>query len=218
MPKGTFHQISLEKRENILRTAAMLFADQGFARTDVAQIAQHAGVAKGSIYNYFESKEDLYLTVCRDGLDRSRQAVYGDIRPGWDLYRQIDHIFRRGVAFVLAHPEYARLYLNTASAGMDRFADKLSLEVEKHTADHLKALIKEGMRKGIVRKDVDVSLAAFLINSLYIIFVISLVSRHFQIRIKEYLDIREDLNDLSIEQPLDQVVNLICDFLKPSGK
>jgi TetR/AcrR family transcriptional regulator len=218
MPKGTFHQISLEKRENILRTAAMLFADQGFARTDVAQIAQHAGVAKGSIYNYFESKEDLYLTVCRDGLDRSRQAVYGDIRPGWDLYRQIDHIFRRGVAFVLAHPEYARLYLNTASAGMDRFADKLSLEVEKHTADHLKALIKEGMRKGIVRKDVDVSLAAFLINSLYIIFVVSLVSRHFQIRIKEYLDIREDLNDLSIEQPLDQVVNLICDFLKPSGK
>lgn len=215
MPKETFHQIASEKRENILRTAAMLFADQGFARTDVAQIAKQAGVAKGSIYNYFESKEDLYLYVCRDGIEHSRQAVYGDIRPEWDLYRQIDHIFRKGVAFVLAHPEYARLYLNTASAGMDRFADKLSLEVEKHTADHLKGLIKEGMRKGIVRKDVDVSLAAFLINSLYIIFVISLVSHHFQIRIKEYLDIREGLNDLTIEQPLGQVVNLICDFLKP---
>ncbi len=194
----------------------MLFADQGLTRTDVAQIAKRAGVAKGSIYNYFESKEDLYLYVCRDGIERSRQAVYGDIRPGWDLYRQIDHIFQRGVAFVLAHPEYARLYLNTASAGMDRFADKLSLEVEKHTADHLKGLIKDGMHRGIVRKDVDVSLAAFLINSLYIIFVISLVSRHFQIRIKEYLDIREDLNDLSIERPLGQVVNFICDFLKPS--
>jgi len=193
----------------------MLFANQGFARTDVAQIAQRAGVAKGSIYNYFESKEDLYLTVCRDGLERSRKAVYGDIGSGWDLYRQIDHIFRRGVAFVLAHPEYARLYLNTASAGMDRFADKLSLEVEKYTADHLKKLIEDGMQRVLVRKDVDVSLAAFLINSLYIMLVISLVSRHFQVRIKEYLDIREGLNDLTIEQPLGQVVNLICDFLKP---
>jgi TetR/AcrR family transcriptional regulator len=218
MPKETFHQIPSEKREKILRTAAMLFADQGFARTDVAQIAQRAGVAKGSIYNYFESKEDLYLTVCRDGLERSREAVYGDIRPGWDLYRQIDHIFRRGMAFVLAHPEYARLYLNTASAGMDRFADKLSLEVEKYTADHLKKLIEDGMRRGIVRKDVDIALAAFLINSLYIMLVISLVSRHFQIRIKEYLDIREDLNNKSIEKPLGQVVHLICDFLKPSEK
>ena len=215
MPKETFNQISLEKRENILRTAARLFADQGFARTDVAQIAKRAGVAKGSIYNYFESKEDLYLYVCRDGIERSRQAVYSDIRPEWDLYRQIDHIFRRGVAFVLAHPQYARLYLNVASAGMEHFADQLSLEVEKYTSDHLKRIIADGMRRGIVRKDVDVSLAAFLINSLYIIFVISLVSRHFQIRMKEYLGIREDMNDLTIERPLGQVVNLICDFLKP---
>ncbi|MCK4786664.1 MAG: TetR/AcrR family transcriptional regulator [Desulfobacteraceae bacterium] len=215
MPKETFNQISLEKRENILQTAAMLFADQGFARTDVAQIAKRAGVAKGSIYNYFESKEDLYLYVCRDGIERSRQAVYSDIRPEWDLYRQIDHIFRRGVAFVLAHPQYARLYLNVASSGMERFADQLSLEVEKYTSDHLKRIIADGMSRGIVRKDVDVSLAAFLINSLYIIFVISLVSRHFQIRMKEYLGIREDLNDLTIERPLGQVVNLICDFLKP---
>jgi len=215
MPKETFNQISLEKRENILRTAAMLFAEQGFARTDVAQIAKRAGVAKGSIYNYFESKEDLYLYVCRDGIERSRQAVYSDIRPEWDLYRQIDHIFRRGVAFVLAHPQYARLYLNVASAGMERFADQLSLEVEKYTSDHLKRIIADGMSRGIVRKGVDVSLAAFLINSLYIIFVISLVSRHFQIRMKEYLGIREDLTDLTIERPLGQVVNLICDFLKP---
>ena len=194
----------------------MLFANQGFARTDVAQIAQRAGVAKGSIYNYFESKEDLYLTVCRDGLERSRKAVYGDIGPGWDLYRQIDHIFRRGVAFVLAHPEYTRLYLNTASAGMDRFADKLSLEVEKYTADHLKKIIEDGMQRGLVRKDVDVSLAAFLINSLYIMLVISLVSRHFQVRIREYLDIRGDVNDESIGKPLGQVIRLICDFLRPS--
>ncbi len=215
MPKETFNQLPSEKREKILQTAAILFADQGFARTDMAQIAKRAGVAKGSLYNYFESKEDLYLYVCRDGIERSRQEVYGDIRPEWDLYRQIDHIFRRGAAFVLANPQYARLYLNNASSGMERFADQLSLEVEKYTSDHLKRIIADGMSRCIVREDVDVSLASFLINSLYIIFVISLVSRHFQIRMKEYLDIREDLNDLAIERPLGQVVNLICDFLKP---
>ena len=107
-------------------------------RFDVAELACRAGVAKGSIYNYFESKEDLYLYVCRDGIERSRKAVYSDMDPDWDIYRQVDHMFRQGMQFVQAHPEYLILYANISSAGMERFSEQMSLEVEKFTADHLK--------------------------------------------------------------------------------
>lgn len=216
MPKETFKQLPLEKKERILKAAAGIFAERGFAGTDVAQIAARAGVAKGSLYNYFESKEDLYLHVCRDGIERSRDAVYREILPDWDIFRQIEHIFRRGVSFVLSHPEYIRLYLNVSSAGMERFADNLTLEVEKHTADYLKDLIRIGIGRGAVRQDLDVNLAAFLINSLYVVFVVSLISQHFQIRMKEYLDIEGELNERTIEGGLKAVLEMIRDVLRPA--
>ena len=127
MPKVTFFKIAEDKREKLLREAATLFAERGYNQTDVAELAGRAGVAKGSIYNYFESKEDLYLYVCRDGMQRSRKAIYGDLNPGWDVYRQIEHIFRQGARFIGNHPEYLTLYTNISSAGMQHFSDKISL-------------------------------------------------------------------------------------------
>ena len=98
---------------------------------------------------------------------------------------------------------------------MERFADKLALESEQHTSRRLKHLLKEGIRERIVRSDLDVSMAAFMINSLYILFMASLVSRYFQIRMKEYLDIEEDLTPESLESYLNRVIKFIDNFLRP---
>jgi AcrR family transcriptional regulator len=215
VPKPTFAQISSEKRERILRSAAEVFGELGFSGADVGKIAEKAGVAKGSLYNYFTSKEELYLFVCRDGLERSRKAVYEGIEPGWDIYKKIDHLFRSGVTFAVSHPEYIRLYINVSSAGMDRFADQLTLEVEKYTSDYLKKIINEGIENGSVYSDVDPNLAAFLINSLYVMFVVSLISRHFQIRIKEYLAIDGDISEKSIEEHLSEAINIVKRLLRP---
>ncbi len=218
MPKETFFKIAEDKRERLLREAARLFAERGFNQTDVAELASRAGVAKGSIYNYFESKEDLYLYICRDGIERSRKAIYGDMDPSWDIYRQVDHIFRMGARFVQAHPHYLVLYDNIASAGMERFSEQMSLEVEKYTADYLKRLIRRDMQRGLIRDDVDVNLAAFLINSLYIVFMTSLVSSHFKIRMREYLEIEGELNSEAIDKHICRTTAMINSLLRPVGQ
>ena len=79
MPKGTLDKIAAEKRQRVLLAAATLFAERGFAHTDMAELASRAQVAKGSLYNYFDSKEELYDYVCRYGLELSRSAVYGEL-------------------------------------------------------------------------------------------------------------------------------------------
>jgi len=217
MPKETFYKIAEDKRERFLREAATLFAERGFNQTDLAELARRAGVAKGSIYNYFENKEDLYLHVCRDGIQRSRQAIYADLDPEWDVYRQIEHIFRQGARFVLRHPEYLILYTNISSAGMERFSDQMSLEVEKFTADHLKDLIRRDIQKGLIRDDVDINLTAFWVNSLYIILMTSLVSNHFKVRLKEYLAIQSDLTDPAIDTLIRRTTGMIHGLLKPES-
>ncbi len=215
-PKETFNKIAPEKKERLLREAAALFAERGLAHTDMAELAARAGVAKGSLYNYFASKEDFYEYVCRDGLERSRRAVYGGLDPEWDIYRQVEHIFRQGMHFALEHPEYVALYLNVASAGMSDFAERISREVEAYTARHLKKLLRRSIQEGIVRPDLDVNLAAFLINSLYIMFLAALASRHFQIRMQVYLEIRGRLTAKKLERHLDRTIKQIHTVLRPA--
>ena len=215
MPKATFKHLPDEKRERILRTATQLFAERGFNQTEMEEIAKRSGVAKGSLYNYFRSKDDLFLHACRDAIERSRKATWGEVQDQWDIYEVVDHIFRYHVRFEFSFPEYHRLHLNFSSSRMERFADKLALESEQHTSRRLKNLLKEGIGQGIVRNDLDVSMTAFMINSLYILFMASLVSRYFQIRMKEYLDIEEELTPESMEKYLNRIIYFIRSFLRP---
>jgi len=215
VPKTTFDRIRPEKRERVIREAAVLFADRGFSGTDIAEVASRAGVAKGSIYNYFESKDDLYICVCRDGLERHRGAVHGTIDDTWDLYEQIRHIFHAGVAFLEEKPEFMTIYLNIASPGMARFANELSLDVERYTAENLKGTIRRDQKKGLVRKDLDVEVAALLVNSMYIILLASLVSQHHRIRFKEYLDLDEIPDPSSIGRHVDRFIEIVCTVFRP---
>jgi AcrR family transcriptional regulator len=54
----------LDKRQAILRAARELFASQGYDDTTIAQVAQAAGVAVGTVYLYFENKHDILVEVC----------------------------------------------------------------------------------------------------------------------------------------------------------
>ena len=65
--KAQFEEVRLEKRELILETALEIFATYGYHGASISMIAQHAGIAKGLLYNYFESKEDLLKAVVSDG-------------------------------------------------------------------------------------------------------------------------------------------------------
>jgi TetR/AcrR family transcriptional regulator len=218
MPKPTFKHLPDEKRERILRTASQLFASRGFNRTDMDEIAKRSGVAKGSLYNYFQSKDELFLFVCRNAIQRSREATWGEVGGDWDIYRVVDHIFRHHAKFEFNFPEYHRLHLNFSSPRMERFADRLGLESEQHTSIRLKKLLKDGVREGTIRRDIDVPVAAFTINSLYILFMAALVSRYYQIRLKEYLEVDGEWTHQVMEEKMERIIQFIHHLLQPAGK
>jgi AcrR family transcriptional regulator len=216
MPKGTLDNIAPQKRERVLREAALLFAEKGYAQTDMAQLAQRAGISKGSIYTYFDSKDELFLYVCRDGLERSRNAVWGGLAEEADIHATLDHVFRRGLAFAREYPEYVTLYLAVGTAGMERFADELSRSVEKPTADALKEKLVAGIEAGTVRADLDVEHAAWLINNTYVMLAAPLASRHFQIRMTEYLGGDGTPSMPEMGRHLERTLRLLGEFLRPA--
>ena len=215
MPKDTLNNIPQEKRERILREAALAFAERGYAATDMAALARRCGIAKGSIYNYFESKEELYVYVCRDGMEKSRSAVWGDTDEGWNIYQDIDHMFRSGVEFARAHPEFISIYLNAGSTGVQHLTQDLIVELEKRTADQLKLRLRQGINDGVVRKDLDVNLTAWIINNSYVMLLAALVYRHFELRMREYLDIPNRMSAEDVSAQRERTIQLLHSFLRP---
>src|SRR4051794_5473288 len=59
-----------DKRDRILRAAVKVFARNGFHATRVSEVAKAAGVADGTIYLYFKSKEELLVSLFEDRVDK----------------------------------------------------------------------------------------------------------------------------------------------------
>ena len=84
------------KRDAILRAAIDVFAERGFFSAQVADIARAAGVAAGTVYLYFKSKDDLLVSIfdrsMREGLTLGRAAVADLDDPRERLRRLADHV------------------------------------------------------------------------------------------------------------------------------
>ncbi len=67
-----FDNLREEKKSLIMDVALLLFANNGFHATTISNIAKHAGISKGLIYNYFEGKENLLASI----IERSVSEIY----------------------------------------------------------------------------------------------------------------------------------------------
>ncbi len=71
----------LRRREDILAAAKKVFAEKGFAGSTLDEIAIVAEYGKGTIYNYFSSKEELFITLIREGLKAFKETVNAALAP-----------------------------------------------------------------------------------------------------------------------------------------
>lgn len=90
--KAQFEEIRLRTTRTIKKAALELFARNGYHSTSISQIAKAAGVSKGLMYNYFESKEallhEIILEVVEQGEDMIEE-VFATIEDGYEILKTI---------------------------------------------------------------------------------------------------------------------------------
>lgn len=95
-----------ERRQEILNAAGRLLLKQGYRDITVARIAQVAGLAKGTIFLYFQTKEDIFLSLVQDAMENwqlrlqeamSTRARKGNITSASDLVRTVTSSFNDGL-------------------------------------------------------------------------------------------------------------------------
>ena len=141
------------KRDAILRAAIDVFAERGFFNAQVADIARAAGVAAGTVYLYFKSKDDLLVSIfersMRDGLTMGRAAVVDLRDPGERLRRLARaHLARLGADRNLAIVFQVELRQST------KFMERLSATLLRDYLGLIRGAVADGQREGLFRTDV----------------------------------------------------------------
>ncbi|WNJ18600.1 TetR/AcrR family transcriptional regulator [Pontibacter sp. G13] len=101
-------QIREQSKARILEAALKLFAEQGYHKTSIAQIAKEAGVAKGLIYNYFQKKEDLMTGIIHHGMEASAGMIQ-QMEAIEDPKGKIKLLVDYGIDFMLEDAYHTRL-------------------------------------------------------------------------------------------------------------
>ncbi|HKK27506.1 MAG TPA: TetR/AcrR family transcriptional regulator [Gemmatimonadota bacterium] len=95
-------------REAILRGALEVFGETGFHRATVEEVARRAGVSKGLIYNYFESKTALLEAIVRERMEANADLLL-EVREGEEPPARLRRLLEGTVGIVLENPEAYRL-------------------------------------------------------------------------------------------------------------
>lgn len=159
-----------ERRREILEAATRLFREQGFGPTSVPSIARHAGMAAGTVYLYFPSKESILVALQDDFeaglLDRfseiaetvlAREDESGEI-VGYE--EVVELLVDEAVAYTLEHRAVAEVMARHVGRGA--IVPDAPLVADDLT-DLLSRIIREGMRLGYVQTS-DPEMAAYLLT------------------------------------------------------
>lgn len=186
-------------RENIVRAAAALFAQNGFDASSIDDIARESGYSRRTIYIYGKSKENLLclaiaqeLRTLRDGLRRT-QEISG-------FFAQYDAICAELLAFHRRCPLSTSVVRKSAVSDNPLPAEQLILSLGTEINALLADFLAQGQREGLVRPDVFPALDAQLLTTTleaqfslwdtrkdYLISVFSLDEKAFFARVREHL-------------------------------
>jgi len=126
------------------------------------RVAEAAGVAKGTLYLYFQSKDALYLGVLSDGLDTAYRTYQSSADPGLPVVERV----RRSIAVMVEFYDQRRDFLQFFATVEPRLAEARNRIIEasrERGFNFCASLIEEGIRTGVFTR-IDPRLATFTIH------------------------------------------------------
>jgi len=162
------------RRSQILAAAGVIFARKGFDRATIADIAQAARLAEGSIYNYFRSKDELLAYLPRQLAQPVLTELLDRLPSPASAEEMEAFLVQLGTAFVERVRTHARLFKVFFSA-LPRLspagrATYLQL-VQIHAASRLERMLRDGVRAGYLRKDLNPAIVARAFPGMLFIFL-----------------------------------------------
>ena len=150
---------SRDRKNQILECAKVIFARKGFYETQIIDIVNELNIGKGTPYQYFENKEELFLSLIESiyqswrDFRRNRASSTALAAPA-DYFRReftgIMHFFHND-------PDSAKILLRMGP-GINRSIEPFVSRIEQHFIDEIKSGIKKGIEFDVIEKDCNIEL------------------------------------------------------------
>ena len=156
-----------QKRQQLIEAAAKVFASHGFTDTRMSSIADEAGVGKGTLYEYFDSKEALFFAVVEWINGRTWERVQEVLEATASPRQQLEGLFAVSSQLVAEHLEVHGVTLDfwaasRGSAHEERFIDA-TRESYRRYRKLVADLVRRGQEAGEFRPEVDAQAVATMV-------------------------------------------------------
>ena len=148
-----------DKREAILRAAISVFAHSGYFNSKVADIAREAGVADGTVYLYFKSKEEILHSIFDRGVDESLAAAREQIDSISDPREKLRRIALLHLERLGADRDLAVVF-QVELRGSTKFMEEFSAAGFAEYLALIRSTFEEGQQAGLFRADLNATVVA----------------------------------------------------------
>ncbi len=166
MPKIIDKEI---KKIEILHAAMKVFALKGILNTKMIDIAEEAQVGKGTIYEYFRSKDEIFLTAFHYIFSETEQQLSDVLSTTSDPVRKLELVLEITFDSFMGHSgEFAAILMDFWAEGVRNKDSNIlnAIDLKRIYAEYrrlISSILQEGIDKGIFRKmDIDLVASAFL--------------------------------------------------------
>lgn len=208
MPKLTFFNLSEDKKNAILSSAIEEFSNGDYITASINQICKKSSIAKGSFYQYFEDKLDLYVYIMTLAIEKKIKFFLTVLEHFQELtlLEQIRLLFIKGIEFAKTYPDYAALG--------ERFSretdEKLKLAVIKEGEKQSESLFIQMIEAAKLKGEIDNN-----INSLSLSMILQSVSNTVnEYMLIEFGEISYEHYEKEVNEFVDSLLSIIFNGIK----
>jgi AcrR family transcriptional regulator len=170
-----------ERRTQIIEAAARVFAQKGFHQATTKEIAQEAGIAEGTIYLYFENKEDVLVAVLTQPTVSLFLEIVGDTETlGDDDEATLTYALHAAFALGQQYADYLRMFLSAIQAVDDEVRQQVYLRLEEQLGPVFQSYVQQRIDDGAFR-DLDPQVVTQALVGMCLIFILTqelLMAKH----------------------------------------
>ena len=166
MPTTTFFNLPDSKRQKFIETALAEFANNDYESASISKIVLAAGIAKGSLYQYFHDKQDLYFYLVGLAAQKKRDFLEDLLvsDPSVSVFDHLHELFAAMLGFQREYPLMAKLgnrILDATSPFPNEFLEQARAATQKQFSD----LFTKGQLTNEIRADVNPETAGFILSA-----------------------------------------------------
>ncbi len=154
MPKSTFFNLPKEKQNRITNTLIKYFATKSYEQVDIEDVARECKVAKGSMYQYFENKKDMYLHAVNEAVRTTMRLIENVDFEQLSLFEFLEKSFELTWSFFINNPYESSLLEKAAFYDDSPCKDEIQSLLSEKTKASLNEIVTKNQKSGFIRNDI----------------------------------------------------------------